>query len=99
MKLSEFSTVSRVFMNVQDGGKNKSTGRFIIYQTSFNEIVNYQWELVQVILIFTLIRDNLLSKKIYHPHNLFEVFIEFGLFSFILFLYFFILLEYPIKKI
>ena len=31
-------------------------------------------------------RQHLLSKKIYHPHNLFlEIFIEFGLFSFILF--------------
>ena len=28
-------------MNLTDGGTKKSTGRFIIYQTSFNEMVNY----------------------------------------------------------
>ena len=86
-KLSEFNTVSRVFMNLKDGGTKKSTGRFIIYQTSFNEMVNYPMGIGSGNFdVYSDRRQHLLNKKIYHPHNLFlEIFIEFGLFSFILF--------------
>lgn len=86
-KLSEFKTVSRVFMNLQDGGSKKSTGRFIIYQTSFNEIVDYPLGIGSGNFdVYSDKRQYLISKKIYHPHNLFlEIFIEFGLFSFIFF--------------
>ena len=86
-KLSEFNTVSRVFMNLQDGGSNKSTGRFIIYQTSLNEIVDYPLGIGSGNFdIYSDKRQYLISKKIYHPHNLFlEIFIEFGLVTFIFF--------------
>ena len=87
VKLLEFSTVGRVFMNLQEGGYNKSTGRSIVYQTSFNEILEHPLGVGSGNFdVYADKREFLLNKKIYHPHNLFlEIFVEFGLFSFILF--------------
>ena len=88
VKLLEFREYSlRVFMNLQEGGYNKSTGRSIVYQTSFNEILEHPLGVGSGNFdVYSDKREFLLNKKIYHPHNLFlEIFVEFGLFSFILF--------------
>ena len=86
-KMSEFKTVSRVFMNVSEGGMRKSTGRSVLYETAINEIIEHPFGIGSG--NFDMYSDRkmyLKNKKLYYPHNLFlEIFTEFGLFSGVLF--------------
>ncbi|MBT3418313.1 MAG: O-antigen ligase family protein [Flavobacteriales bacterium] len=101
-QLLEVKTVSRVFMNVQDGGGGKSTsGRTILFQTSIDEIIEYplgvgfgNWE------VYSKDRSTLSLKKLFYPHNLLlEILCEMGFVTSIIFILYvvFILLNTIIK--
>jgi len=86
-KMSEFETVSRVFMNVSEGGMRKSTGRSVLYETAINEIIEHPFGVGSG--NFDMYSDRkmyLKNKKLFYSHNLFlEIFTEFGIFSGVLF--------------
>ena len=101
-QLLEVKTVSRVFMNVQDGGGGKSTsGRTILFQTSIDEIIEYplgvgfgNWE------VYSKDRSTLSLKKLFYPHNLLlEILCEMGFVTSIIFILYvvFVLLKTIIK--
>ena len=86
-KLAEYKTVSRIFMNLNKGGMNKSTGRSILYKTSVNEFLSHPFGVGSGNFVeYSDKRIYLKNKKLFYPHNIFlEIFTEFGLFSGLLF--------------
>ena len=91
-KIEEYKTVSRIFMNLNKGGMNKSTGRSVLYETSVNEFISYPLGVGSGNFAFySDKRIYLQNKQLFYPHNLFlEILTEFGLFSgFLFFIYIF----------
>ena len=86
-KLAEYKTVSRIFMNFNMDGMNKSTGRTILYKTSINEFISYPLGVGSGnFAVYSDKRMYLQNKQLFYPHNIFlEIFTEFGLFSGLLF--------------
>ena len=77
----EIKTVSRVFMNMSEGGLAQSTeGRSILIQSSFEQIFKHpmgvgfgNWQ------DFSHLRSYFLTKDLFYPHNVFlEIFCELG---------------------
>ena len=80
-QLLEVRTVSRVFMNISDGGIAQSTeGRAVLFQSSFEQFFKYpigvgfgNWQ------DYSHVRSYLVTKDLYYPHNIFlEIFCELG---------------------
>ena len=96
-KLAEFGTVSRIFMNINEGGFRKSTARSILYKTSINEFISYPFGVGSGnFAVYSDKRMYLENKQLFYPHNIFlEIFLEFGLFSG---LFFFIYILYSTIK-
>jgi hypothetical protein len=86
-KLAEYKTVSRIFMNFNMDGMNKSTGRTILYKTSINEFISYPLGVGSGnFAVYSDKRMYLQNKQLFYPHNIYlEIFTEFGLFSGLLF--------------
>ena len=88
-QLLEVKTVSRVFMNVQDGGGGKSTsGRTILFQTSIDEIIEYPLGVgMGNFEEFANERFFLKRMSLHYSHNIFlEIFCELGFLSSFIFL-------------
>jgi O-antigen ligase len=87
-QLSQYKTVSRVFMNVQEGGLRKSTGRSYLFESSAKEVISYPLGVGSGNFVeYTDRSDFLKNKNLYYPHNLFfEIATEFGIISLLFFL-------------
>jgi len=87
-QLSQYKTVARVFMNVQEGGLMKSTGRSYFFESSVQEIITYPLGVGSGNFVeYTDNPDFFKNKNLDYPHNLFfEIATEFGVISLLLFL-------------
>ena len=87
-QLSQYKTVSRVFMNVQEGGLKKSTGRSYLFKSSTQEMIEYPFGVGSGNFVeYTDRSDFFKNKTLYYPHNLFfEIATEFGMITLLFFL-------------
>jgi len=87
-QLSQYKTVSRVFMNVQEGGFKKSTGRSYLLESSTKDMMNRPLGVGSGNFVEYTDRSDLLkNRNLYYPHNLFfEIATEFGIITLLLFL-------------
>ena len=87
-QLSQYKTVSRVFMNVQEGGLKKSTGRSYLFKSSTQEMIEYPFGVGSGNFVeYTDRSDFFKNKTLYYPHNLFfEIATEFGIITLLFFL-------------
>jgi len=100
--LSQYKTVSRIFMNIQEGGLKKSTGRSLLFESSVKEILDYPFGVGSGNFVeYTGNSQYFKNKNLYYPHNLFlEIASEFGvitLFLFLLYLFHSIYLSFKIN--
>jgi len=86
-QLSQYRTVSRVFMNVQES-REGTADRTILYKISIDEIINYPLGVGSGNFTeYTKRSDFLKNKTLYYPHNLFfEIAIEYGIITLLFFL-------------
>jgi O-antigen ligase len=86
-QLSQYKTVSRVYMNVEEGGLRKSTGRSLLFESFFQEIIEYPLGVGSGNFVEYSDRSNLFKNKTYYyPHNLFfEIACEFGIITLLFF--------------
>ena len=87
-KLSRYQTVSRIFINIEEGGLRKSNARSLLFEASFQEIKKHPLGLGSGNFIeYTDKSDFFKNKQLYYSHNLFfEIATEFGIISFFFFL-------------
>ncbi len=87
-QLSQYKNVSRIFMNVQEGGLRKSSGRSLLFESSFQEMTEYPLGVGSGNFIeYSNKSDFFKNKTLYYPHNLFfEIATEFGIITLLFFL-------------
>jgi O-antigen ligase len=87
-QLSQYNTVSRVFMNIEEGGLRESNGRSLLFVSSIQEMIEYPFGVGSGNFIeYSDKSDFFKNKSLYYPHNLFfEIATEFGIISLLLFL-------------
>jgi len=87
-QLSQYSTVSRVFMNIGEGGFNKTNNRSYIFESSIQEIISYPLGVGSGNFVeYTEDPSFFKNKDLFYPHNLFfEILCEFGILTFLVFM-------------
>ena len=87
-QLSQYKTVSRVFMNLGEGGLRKSTGRSFLFESSIQEMIEYPSGVGSGNFVEYTDRSNFFkNKNLHYPHNLFfEIATEFGIITLLFFL-------------
>ena len=87
-QLSQYSTVSRVFMNIGEGGLSKTNNRSYIFESSIQEIISYPLGVGSGNFVeYTEDPSFFKNKDLFYPHNLFfEILCEFGILTFLVFM-------------
>ncbi len=87
-QLLQYNNVSRVFMNIGEGGLNKSNSRSYIFESSIQEIISYPLGVGSGNFVeYTQDPSFFKNKDLFYPHNLFfEILCEFGVLTFLVFM-------------
>ncbi|MDG1718957.1 MAG: O-antigen ligase family protein [Flavobacteriales bacterium] len=87
-QLSQYNNVSRVFMNIGEGGFNKPNNRSYIFESSIQEIISYPLGVGSGNFVeYTEDPSFFKNKDLFYPHNLFfEILCEFGIITFLVFM-------------
>ena len=87
-QLLQYNNVSRVFMNIGEGGFNKPNNRSYIFESSIQEIISYPLGVGSGNFVeYTEDPSFFKNKDLFYPHNLFfEILCEFGIITFLVFM-------------